>query len=203
MDSHVREIESILAAPTGERAIHGYLKRHPALVADTFCSPRSTARVVSEFSLGDEYRADFLAGVPMSGGWFLYLIELKPPNADLFTAKAVPAEHLNAALSQHRAWKIFEEKNRAYLIQQIARAFRERDLYIPDRQDPEPYCNAGTKMTDENCMILIQHKIMIGRRDQLTPREIGLKAAFSKTDDIDVHTYDHLISMSRHFRNNT
>lgn len=104
MDSQVREIESILAAHTGERTIHDYLKKHPRLVVDAFCCSHTNAYVVSEFSLGDEYRADFLAGVPMSGGWFLYLIELEPPDAPLFTKKGVPAKHLNAALSQHRTW---------------------------------------------------------------------------------------------------
>lgn len=200
MESHVTEIESILSGGTGERAIHAYLKRHPRLVAEAFCPHCATARVVSEFELGNEFRADFLAGIPMSGGWFISLIELEPVDSLLFTKAGVPSKSLNRAMMQILDWRRFEDRRKDYLVEQIARAFRKSDLYIPDRDDPEPYCSAGFKMTDPNCFIGFLHKIMIGRRQDLSEEELSKKASMSKGSDMEIRTYDHLLESARYFR---
>jgi len=200
MESHVTEIQSILNGGKGEREIHAYLKSHPRLVAEAFCPRHATARVVSEFELGNEFRADFMAGVPMSGGWFISLIELESVDAALFTKDGVPAKSLNHAMTQLLDWRRYEDRQKGYLIEQIARAFRERDLYIPDREDPEPYCSAGLRMSDPNCIIGILHKIMIGRRHDLTEEQLSRKVSLSKRSGIEIRTYDHLLESARYFR---
>jgi hypothetical protein len=150
-------------------------------------------RVVSEFTLGDEYSADFLVGLPLSGGWLLHFFELKRADVELFNRSGLPSRHLSRALEQIRCWQRLCLQNRHYLLQQIIRAFCERDLYAPERRGEEPLCSAGFTMTDPACMAIFSYHIVIGRRHDLSKQDLHRKSAFKQTDDVEIATYDRIL----------
>src|SRR5437870_2519706 len=103
------KLESILDSASTERPLLSWFKRNPLVLTRTFPFTRYLA---AEFPFGTDFRADFVALGPFSGGWDVYFIELEPPNTPLFTKSGTPARRLARAISQVDTWRIFIEHNR-------------------------------------------------------------------------------------------
>jgi hypothetical protein len=190
-----QELESLLAKSKGEREIHGFLKRYPRAIAELTKCVGLGQYTISEFNMGDEFRADFVTFAAFSGGWDINFVELEPVDEPLFRQDGAVANRLNGALKQIDEWTRFTEKNRPYLVQQLSRAARTGDLLRPADRDYDPECNAGWKMTDPRSSLIFRYYIVMGRSSTLTEKHTEIKASFEKTHPVRLATYDRLLQL--------
>jgi hypothetical protein len=81
------KLQALLGRTKGEREVTAFLKEHPSVVLDALVRFGDGNCVVADFPFGTEFKADFVALAPFSGGWEIHFVELEPPNARLFNRK--------------------------------------------------------------------------------------------------------------------
>jgi hypothetical protein len=74
-----RKLRRAIESFSGEREVHRQLEANPWVFFPLF-QYSYRGFVVSHFSLGDEFEADFVVITAYSGGWFVYFVELEPPS---------------------------------------------------------------------------------------------------------------------------
>jgi hypothetical protein len=190
------KLTRILAASDGERAVAAFLKKHPEIVLRVLVRFGDGNIVVSEFPLGTEHKADFVALAPFSGGWELHFVELEPPTERLFNDDGTMAKRLNKANSQIDSWRTFFEKNRHTVLRDLARFAQERDL-IRGPRETEPKCHAGWPLYHPRSWLHLHFDIVIGRRGKLSDSALEAKAAFKDHHNIQVMTYDRFVDAAR------
>src|SRR5262245_1125041 len=99
--------------------------------------------VVSEFSIGDQYKADFVVASAFSGGWEIHFIELEPPSLSPFNKKGELSSRLVHAAGQIRHWKDFES-----------------------RHDKIDWCGANIIWPES--MLLMEYHVIMARRSHLS-----------------------------------
>jgi hypothetical protein len=190
------ELESALATATTEQEISKVLKRHPLLISQVVGGFAYPNKVVAEFCFGSEYRADFVALGPYSGGWCIHFIELEPPTAPLFTKSGRPAERLNQAVSQVDSWRRFIATSKDTVLRELSKHVQKNELVLGER-DYEPMDNGGWSLYDPRSWMNWHYHIVIGRRSALTLDQGGKKAAYQDMHGINVMTYDRLLDAAR------
>ena len=196
MHEEKEKLKSLLDATSKqetERPVCAWLKEHPLVLARGVCVEGHPS-VVAEFPLGNDYRADFVALGPFSGGFDIHFCELEPPDSRLFTKDGKPASRLNGAMAQISEWKVFIEKNRPTLLHDLSKFFKERELVI--ERGEEPTDHVGWHLYHPRVWLKFYYHIIIGRRDGLSDADIERKAAMTYTNNVDVLTYDRLIHPS-------
>ena len=191
-----KQLDEILKKDHGERAVAAFLKKEPSLVLRGLVRFGDGNYVVSEFPFGTEYRADFVALAPFSGGWEIHFVELEPPVGKLFNADRTMAKRLNKAVSQIDSWRIFIEKNRPTVLHDLARFVQERDLIRGPREN-EPTCHVGWPLYHPRTSLLLRFDVIIGRRSALSDAEMEAKAAFKDSHGIEIITYDRFLDAAR------
>jgi hypothetical protein len=172
------------------------LEKHPWVIWRLFERTHGLGFVISHFSLGDEYEADFVVLRAFSGGWDVHFIELEPPTLSAFNRLGDYSPRMNHAAGQLRKWHLFtlQAETRGYLIHQLARAAKERDVFHADGR--EPLCSAGLRFDDPIAVHLFQFHIVMGRRSHLGRALTARKAAFPKTDGFEVVSYDRMLEVA-------
>jgi len=187
MNTLAHQFSKVLASATTERPIAQWLKKHPKILAGA----TSARYVTSEFSLGTDYRVDFVSLEPFSGGFFVTFIELERPNDPLFTRAGKPAKRLVDAMTQIDRWRIFIEKNRPAVLRELSKFFEKRELVFNRGQ--EPTCNAGFHLYDPIMALIWKYVIIAGRRGSLDRSQLQMKSAFKNNHDIELMTYDRVL----------
>lgn len=190
------ELQKIIETSNGEGEVSAFLKRHPLIVLQGVVRFGDGSCVVAEFPFGNEHRADFVALAPFSGGWEIHFIELEPPNERMFTKEGVMAKRLNKASSQVDSWRIFIEKNRETVLRDLARYAKDKDL-IRGPRDSEPTCHVGWPLYHPKSWLHIHYDIVIGKRSDLSHRDIEAKSAFKENHNTELMTYDRFITAAR------
>jgi len=128
-------------------------------------------------------------------------IELEPPNERMFTNEGVMAKRLNRASSQVDSWRIFIERNRDTVLRDLARYAKDKDL-IRGPSESEPTCHVGWPLYHPKSWLHIHYDIVIGKRSNLSPRDIEAKSAFKENHNTELMTYDRFIDAAERFYNN-
>lgn len=116
-----QEIEAVLRKGDSERPICAYIKKNPLLISRVVGGLAYANEVAPEFCFGTDYRADFVALGPFSGGFDVHFLEMEPPNAALFTKKGNLAKRLNEALSQIENWRVYIDKHRNTVLHELSK----------------------------------------------------------------------------------
>lgn len=197
-NSPFADLESALASSTTEQDLSRVLKKHPLLISKVVGGFAYANKVVAEFPFGSEYRADFVALGPYSGGWCIHFIELEPPAAHLFTKSGRMAERLNQAVSQIDSWRRFIATSKDTVLRELSKHLQKNDLVWGER-DYEPMDNSGWALYDPRSWLHWHYHIVIGRRNALTLDQAGKKASYHDMHDINVMTYDRLLDAAKGF----
>jgi hypothetical protein len=187
----------------GEREVHRLLKMFP-WVAGNVIQNSGCHYLISEFSLGNEFRADFVGLKGFSGGWEIHFIELEPPVEKLFKRDETYAPRLAQALKQVEQWKAFvkQPQKEGYLAEQLAIAVRDNDLLRPQWHGKEPTDSVGWPLTHPKSMKLYYYHIIIGRRSSLTEDGLSGKALFRESSGVELITYDRILDTARNVAEN-
>lgn len=187
------ELQRIVSG-SGEREVHAFLKRHPALLRVAMGKQDSGGYVISEFTIGEDYRADFVSLWPTSGWFHISFVELEPVNAPLFKGKGEPRKELNHAFHQIDSWRVLIERDRLHVLRKLADMAAKRDLLYGRVKEPEDVtCTAGLKFDDPHMAYSFDYYIFIGRRANLTETELNFKNNFQANRAVHVATYDRLL----------
>lgn len=188
------ELKRIVTSGTGEREVHGFLKKFPALVRVALGKQDTGGYVLSEFTIGGDHRADLVSIWPTSAWFHISFIELEPVDAPLFKKNGEPRKELNHAFHQIDAWRVLIERDRLHVIRKLASAAATKDLlYRRVREPEEVTCTAGLKFDDPRMAFSFDYFIFMGRRLGLSETELNFKNQFQANRGVHVATYDRLL----------
>lgn len=194
------QLEKILNNTKGEREIAEYLKANPWILLRAVVCFGDACYLVDEFPLGNEYRADFVAFAPFSGGWEIRFIELEPPDASIFNQDGTLAKKMNKANLQIDTWRHYITKNRDIVLRDLSRYAQNKDL-VRGKSESKPTCHVGWPMYHPRSAVSFRFDIVIGRRADLTDKQLELKGSFKDNHKINIMTYDRLIEKARDIDN--
>jgi len=192
------EIIEALSQSTGERHIHNYLKRNPALLWGAFmsCGGHSDY-VIPEFAIGTRFRSDFVIMQSYSGGWNVEFVELEPVSIPLFNQDGTPSKRLRGALKQVDDWKRFTESDNSTLRSQLAHAAKTRDLFCPKfNLGEEPNSFSNHKLRDPHTYIQFGFNIVIGRRSELSETGDYIRNSYPSLHNVQICTYDRFVQVA-------
>jgi hypothetical protein len=196
MKDREQKLTDLLENTKGEREVHRFLEEYPEILSRCLVSG-GVPYMVSQFSLGSDYTADFVLVKGISGGLEVTMVELEPPDEPLFTQKGVAAERLNMASLQIEDWKRFVAGNRTYFYKCLSKEIQRKNLLANE-------LNRGKAPTDSQLhsfaevqdFASVRYVIVIGRSSTMTPEQQYRKATYLK-DSFDIMTYDRLLETAR------
>lgn len=166
--------EQALATALDERPMQLFLEAVPRLLVQHL-SASDGYWIIPQKQLGAEHVTDFLVAEPGSTGLTWYAVELKRPQAKIFTAKGDPSAALTHALRQIDDWRDWLSRNRDY----ASRPREQSGLGLLDI-DPE-----------------LDGLVIIGRDAQLDPRSDALRRRLQRQHRVRIETYDWLARQAR------
>lgn len=187
------KLRTLLDSAQTERPLLAWLKEHPLVLTQTL--PFSKY-LVAEFPFGTDFRADFVALGPFSGGFDVHFIELEPPNEPLFTKSGSPAKRLAGAITQIDSWRLYVERNRDCVLRELSKFVQKRELIFNDTEF-EPIDHCGRSLYHPTIYLRWTYEIVIGRRAQQTAKQIERKASFRTHHDIEIMTYDRVLESAK------
>lgn len=112
-----------------ESSMQRYIEGHPYLLTG-ISAHISFNLVVSQFQLGNVFRADFAWINQRSFGPKLHLLEIESPKLQMFNKNGDFSQGYNHAVQQLRDWHHWTTKNSSYLEDVLAPLGVSRDLRI-------------------------------------------------------------------------
>jgi hypothetical protein len=185
-----KELERILNESDGERSLCAFLSSNPFVLIESLEYFGSPARVIKEFPLGSEYKADFAVIAPFSGGFEIKHIEVEPPSSGFFNKDGSLSARANKALEQVNSWKTYIEKNRQQYLRDLDRLGQEKDL-IKEHTEPMT-CLSGWRIHHPRISIFDTYTILMGRRETLDEKGMERKAQFRKNNKVSIVSTDRL-----------
>ncbi len=187
------QLSALLESAPTERPVLAWLKRNPLVLSHTL---PFTRYVAAEFPFGSDFRADFVALGPYSGGFDIHFVELEPPIAPLFTKSGTPARRLASAVAQVDSWRLFIEQNRHCVLRDLSKFIQQRELIFHDTEF-EPMDNGGWPLYHPQVVLNWSFEVIIGRRAHQSAANIQKKASFRKHHEIEVMTYDRMLEAAK------
>ena len=169
MQEEITAYEAALAAASNERAMQRFLQEHPQLLTQHLGASHGRW-VIPQKRLGAEHVPDFLIAEIGSTGFVWYAVELKRPQAKLFTKKGDPSAALTHALRQISDWRDWLSYNRDY-------AMRPRDQ-----------SGVGLLEIDPE----LEGLIILGRDADIDPLTNASRRRLSRERKVRIETYDWL-----------
>ena len=175
------------APPAGkqkEQVIQDFLEEHTELIPtpNLLNHHLHMNSIVTKFRLSTAITTDYLYITKSSDSWRITLVELESSDKDIFTKNTKTSTHtaeFNAAVSQVVNWKIFLDKNKQEAIRPL------KPLLTPTPLD----------------RIEFHYQLIIGRsaNKNLSDNRKELFQYAAKTNNIDILTYDSLMSYYENF----
>ena len=107
-----------------ERAVHSFLKKYPFALIRLVNLSWNFHCLISEFRLGNDFRADFLVLSADSGSWHAHFIELEGPHDNPYRNDLTASPKLNWAFRQTDDWREFATQHRTALQHEFAKQLR-------------------------------------------------------------------------------
>lgn len=193
--SQYSELKSILDSGAGEQEVLRWLKKdreNTLVLSRVFTGAPFGNRIISEFSFGTDFKADFVLFAPFSGGFDIDFIEIEPPDERLYTKKGVPSARLATAIRQVQDWRMFVDSNRDAVIRELDKAAKKKEL-IWGEPGTKLMDNAGWPIYHPKAWLKWDYHIVIGRRSSLSDDDLRRKASSQDTINVNIVTFDHLL----------
>ena len=113
-----------LAKGATERKIHAFLKEYPLALIRLVNLSWNFYYLISEFRLGNDFRADFLVLSADSGQWHAHFVELEGPRDNPYRKDRTPSRKLNWAFKQTDDWREFTDQQKPALQREFAKYLR-------------------------------------------------------------------------------
>ena len=137
------QLTSLLDSGETEGELCKFLKTNPWVLMLALRHFGHPTRLIPEFPLGTEFRADFLIVAPFSGAIELRFIEIEPPKEKIFNNDGTLAKRANKALEQVNSWRTYFKKNRPQVLRDLQRYANTKDLIRSHDPDDILTCTAG------------------------------------------------------------
>lgn len=188
------DLNEILDKKAGERDISSFLKKNPDLVYWTFCRTGGHVNYVfSEFTIGNQFKADLVVLHTHSGGFEAHFIELEPVRDTIFNKNNTPSKKLAIAIRQIDDWKEYIKTNEWNLRKDLVRWAIKKDLLNKKDKDHDPSNYAKEILTDPSVGLFFTFYIIIGLRKNLTKEKRLLKNRYRENHGIDIGSYDRFV----------
>lgn len=195
------ELSLILDTSKGERELLNFIKENPFVLTQSLSYLGNPTRVIAEFPLGTEYKADFVVVAPFSGAIEVRLIEIEPPSAPIFNANGTLAQRGNKALEQVNSWKTYISKNRRQYLRDLDWHVTDKDLF--GKHSERLTCTAGWEIFHPRICIYESYTMIIGRRSFLDEKHLEKKAEFKKNNEVEIATCDRLLNGAKFIDDNS
>lgn len=188
-----RQFKDILDNPDAtERDAHAFLKLYPMLMVRLFNVSWNYYLAIPEFSLGTDYRADFLILSADSGRWHAVFVELKGPNDTIYLKDGSPSKKLRAAQKQIDDWRKFCRAYTDEVKREIAKELKSRRIRAQNLlMSHGGY--AHDEIVHPNCYLHEQYKIVIGRRSSFADEPSKHMPAPGHGYSPQISTYDRIL----------
>jgi len=167
------ELENLVNSAQDEQPPQAFFERNPGLLVQLLRGSHGRW-VFPKPRLGSEHVPDFAICEEDSGGYHWHLVELENPNFDVLTSKGQPTAKLAHAIQQVNDWRIWLRSNCQYAQNEL-----------------------GYQDLDAEFRAII----VIGRREDRTPRDQKRYRELSQDARTEVMSYDRLfervISLAR------
>jgi hypothetical protein len=123
-------LAELLVRSAPEEELQALLKARPQLLFGAFGYGQNyDLAFITKPQIGTGFRADFAVLSYDQGGCDVYIIEIEPSSADLFTQDDTPARRLQQALGQVRDWDQWIRANRPTFIRDLVATVKGLPLY--------------------------------------------------------------------------
>lgn len=199
-----------------------YLADHPEILLATLGRSAYYNCLIPKFKFGNEYVSDFVfieqGSFTADSPWiFIYLIELEPPTSAPFTKAGVYAKRLNGAIAQVTDWMGWIRSNDAYFRNSLSKAMqsdaafhapgfdcRRLASYLERSEvridpNPRPFWTDSQSTAFQTTSLLINAKIVIGRRSMFTVEDNKRRASLfvESQQRFELIPYDRLLDAER------
>lgn len=145
----------------------------------------------AEFSIGTEYRADYIVLSACSGCWNCVLIEMQSPTDPIFTKKGEASKQLREAQRQLQDWMDYIHFNEFAFRKQLSKLV---DGVSAKCSRVDVHQRADTEILDQRTYINYKYKVLIGRRSFLSIENNKRRNYF---EDIEIVTFDRLLDFAQ------
>lgn len=146
-----------------ERDVHKFLKQYPGIIIALFNVSWNWYGILSEFKLGADYRADFLAVSADSGRWHVVFIELEGPHDQIYLKDGQAAKKLRVAQKQTADWQKYFQAHKQTIKHELSKWLQSMDVCAQNMLMGTGG-GAHNEIMLPNVFLHDQYKIMIGRR---------------------------------------
>lgn len=188
------EFEAVINQ-ANEREVHSWIKTHPYIMVPLFSRAWNNYLVFSEFSLGTDYKADFLVLSADSGSWKASFVELKGPKDRIFLKNGTPSKKLRQAQKQIEDWKIFFRNRQQVVRQEMAKHLHKCRVTAQNALMGQEV-SAAIEITHDSTVIWDDYHILIGRRAEYLREPPNTWARRSGYQDT-ISTYDRILDWLR------
>lgn len=170
-------LAELLANPEArEEEFQLLLTERPQLLFGAFgYGQNSDLAFITKPQIGYRYRADFAVLSFDQGGCDVFLIELEPASAALFTQDDTPARRLQGALGQVRDWDQWIRQNQSTFVTDLIRQASHLPVY-PERSVNGSFLLVDAERLESTWRSFggytnnpVKYSILIGRWSQLSP----------------------------------
>jgi len=190
------EFNKVLESSTGERAAHSFLKKNKHLIVMAFNPAWNFHTCVPEFSMGRDFRSDFLILSAHSVHWYAIFIELKRVGDRLYLKNGTPSKALREAENQIHEWNEWIRLNESYLRRSFADILRSEDAPAMCSLSGK-YLDGATEITNMPTYVDFDYRVVIGRRGALIEAEQRARTMNSTFSGPQIATYDRLLDMAK------
>jgi len=184
------EFKMILESATKESDVVPFIKNNLYLlrkISDSW----NIIYGVSEFSLGGNYKADFMLLSADSGQWYVRLIEAESPTCKFFTKSGLEAKGLREARRQFSDWRSWLESNMQSFRLSISDIVESN---CPANFNLSQHRLAKTQLRDIKTVVHIGYTAIIGRSSY---RSESVNQKLSNIRDFKIITYDRLLDYAK------
>lgn len=179
-----------------EQDVLPFFKTHKILVRNAFATSWNFTLLVPEFSLGKEYRLDFLLLSTNSRSWQAHLIEFESPVSKLYNKDGTPSKDLRKGQVQIQNWKKWIDLNETYFRNSIS-GLKELLTMAPQSSVTGMHKNASVELRDPETIIRYEYHIVIGRRKFLSQEDHYRRSmSDNRWGSPEIVTYDRFLSIA-------
>jgi Shedu protein SduA, C-terminal len=195
MRSLFYEFKEILESSKGERAAHSFLKKNKHLIVMAFNPAWNFYTCIPEFSMGRDFRSDFLILSAHSVHWYAIFIELKRVGDRLYLKNGTPSKALRGAQRQIYEWNEWIRLNEPYLRRSLAEILRSEGAPAMCSIAGK-YADKATEISDMSTYLDFDFHVVIGRREALNESEQRARVLDTTFSGPQIATYNRLLDVA-------
>ncbi|WP_411827769.1 Shedu anti-phage system protein SduA domain-containing protein [Luteolibacter sp. AS25] len=184
------ELRGILEAEDDGPALSRFLKENPYVFRESLQFQGKPGRVMSDFPIGSDLRADFVVLAPYSSAFEIKLIKLGSPGSRFFAGDGSLSPEAEGALEQMKRWRSFIAGNQKQFLRDIERqAQKSGEVRY---QSEQMTCAAGWPIHHPIMRLRFSYDIIMGRGEP-PAGALPENAALREMENLSLIPWDQLL----------